>query len=96
MSEPGFSDYIGLNYAMNHSLVCALVGAGVLDPSDIAGACRSTAETVSNELVESRLLAFAERWEAAEAGAERSLAPGWTPKVVPGGKDGGDGGDGDA
>jgi hypothetical protein len=35
------------------------------------------------------LLAFAERWEAAEAGADRLLAPGWTPEVVPGGKDGG-------
>ncbi len=94
MSEPGFSDYIGLNYAMNHTLVCALVGAGVLDPSDIAGACRSTAETVSNEVVESHLLALAERWEAAQAGAERPLAPGWTPEVIAGGKDEGeDGGD---
>ena len=89
MSEPGFSDYIGLNYAMNHTLVCALVGARVLDPSDIAGACRSTAETVSNEVIESHLRAFAETLEKAEAGAERLFAPGWKPEVIPGGKDGG-------
>ncbi len=88
MSEPGFSDYIALNYSMNVSLAFALVGATVLDPSDIADACRSSAETVSNEFVESHLLAFAERWEA--AGAERPRAPGWTPEVIPGGKDGGD------
>ena len=96
MSEPGFSDYIGLNYSMIVSLVFALIDAEILDPSDIAAACRSTAETVSNELVESRLLAFAARWEAAEARAERLPAPGWTPEVVPGGKDEGedDGGGG--
>ncbi len=34
-------------------------------------------------------LAFAETLEQAEACAERLLAPGWTPEVVPGGKDGG-------
>ena len=89
MSESGFSDYIALNYSMIVSLVFALIGARVLDPSDIAAACRSSAETTSNELVESRLLAFAARWEEAEAGAERLLAPGWTPEVIPGGKDGG-------
>ena len=89
MPEPGFGTYISPNYSMIQSLVCALVSAGVLDPSDIAAAYRSTAETISNEVVESHLLAFAERWEAAEAGADRLLAPGWTPEVVPGGKDGG-------
>ncbi len=91
MSEPGFGDYIGLNYSIIHSLVCALVNAAILDPSDIAAAYRSTAETISNEIIESHLLALAERWEKAEAGAERLLAPGWTPEVIPGGKDGGDG-----
>ncbi len=89
MSEPEFATYIGLNYSMTHSLVCALVSARVLDPSDIAAACRSTAETVSNEVIESHLRAFAETLEKAEAGAERLPAPGWTPEVVPGGKDGG-------
>ncbi len=39
--------------------------------------------------VRTQLLAFAERWEEAEVRAERLLAPGWTPEVVPGGKDGG-------
>ncbi len=89
MTEPGFSDYIGLNYAMIVSLVFALIDARVLGPSDIATACRSSAETVCNEVVKSHLRAFAERWEAAEAGAERLFAPGWTPEVIPGGKDGG-------
>ncbi len=91
MSEPGFATYIGLNYSMIHGLVCALVGAGVLDPSDIAAAYRSNAETISNEVVESHLRALAERWEAAEAGAERLPAPGWMPEVVAGGKDDGGG-----
>ena len=36
-----------------------------------------------------RLLVFAESLEEAEARAERLLAPGWTPEVVPGGEDGG-------
>jgi hypothetical protein len=89
MAEPSLADYIALNYSMVVSLVFALVGAGILDPSDIAAACRSSAETTSSELVESRLLAFAERWEAAQAGAERLFAPGWKPEVIPGGKDGG-------
>ena len=95
MSEPGFGTYIGLNYSMIQSLVCALVGAGGLDPSDIAAAYRSNAETISNEVIESHLRAFAETLEEAEVGAERLPAPGWTPVVVPGGKDGGgkDGGD---
>ncbi len=92
MSEPGFGDYIGLNYSMIVSLVFALIDAGVLDPSDIAAACRSSAETTSNEVVESHLLAFAERWGKAEARADRLLAPGWTPEVIAGGKDGGDSG----
>lgn len=91
MSEPGFGTYIGLNYSMIVSLARALVGAGVLDPSDIAAACRSTAEMVSNEIVASELRAFAESLEAAEAGADRLPAPGWTPEVVAGGKDDGDG-----
>ncbi len=89
MAEPKFSDYISLNIAMIQSLVCALIGAGALDPSDIAAAYRSTAEAVSNELVASELRAFAENLEEAGAGAGRLLAPGWTPEVVPGGKDGG-------
>ncbi len=95
MAEPKFSDYISLNIAMIQSLVCALIGAGALDPSDIAAAYRSTAETISNEVIASHLRAFAETLEKAEAGAERLPAPGWTPEVVPGGKDGGgkDGGD---
>ena len=90
MSEPGIGTYIGLNHSMIQSLVFALIGPRVLDPSDIAAACRSNAETISSEVVESHLRALAERWEAAEAGAERLPAPGWTPEVVPGGKDGGD------
>ncbi len=94
MSEPGFGSVIGLNYSMIHSLVCALIGAGLLDPSDIAAACRATAEDMSPDgFVHNRLLASAERWEAVEARAERPLAPGWTPEVVPGGKDGGDASD---
>ncbi len=89
MSEPGFGTYIGLNYSMIVSLARALVGAGVLDPSDIAAAYRSAAETISNELVESELRAFAESLEESEAGAERLHAPGWRPEVIRGGKDGG-------
>ncbi len=94
MSKLGFGDYIVLHYAMIVSLARALVGAGVLDRSDIAAACRTTAENMSDDDgVRTHLLAFAEGLEAAEAGAERLPAPGWTPEVVPGGKDGGDASD---
>ncbi len=95
MSEPGFGTYIVLHYAMIVSLARALIGAGMLDRSDIAAACRTTAENMSPDGARTHLLAFAESLEEAEAGAERLLAPGWTPEVVPGGKDGGgkDGGD---
>ena len=91
MTAPGFGTYIGLNYSMIRSLACALIGAGVLDPSDIAAAYRSTAELLPNEFVASELRAFAESLEEAEAHAERLPAPGWTPEVVAGGKDGGGG-----
>ncbi len=95
MSEPGFGDYIVGNYATIVSDARALICAGTLDPSDIAAACRTTAENMSDGGARTHLLAFAARWEAAEAGAERLLAPGWTPEVIAGGKDGGgkDGGD---
>ncbi len=56
-----------------------------LDPSDIAAVYRRVAELASSELDESELLAFAESFG-------RVLAPGWTPEVVAGGKDAGDGG----
>ncbi len=91
MSEPGFGTYIGLNYSMIVSLARALVGAGMLHRSDIAAACRTTAENMSDDDgVRTHLLAFAETLEETEAGAERLLTPGWTPEVVRGGKDDGD------
>ncbi len=62
------------------------------NPTLTAAAYRGAAETVSNELVASELRAFAESLEEAEAPAERLPAPGWTPEVVAGGKNGGDGG----
>ncbi len=98
MSEPGFGDYIALNTAMIQCLACTLIAAEVIDPSDIAAAYRSAAELFPNELTASKLQAFAKSLEEAEARAERLPAPGWTPEVVPGGKDDGkdDGGkDGD-
>ncbi len=95
MSKLGFGDYIVLHYAMIVSLARALVGAGMLHRSDIAAACRTTAENMSDDDgVRRHLLTFAESLEESQAGAERLLAPGWTPEVVPGGKDEGeDGGD---
>ncbi len=76
---------------MIQSLACALIATGGLDPSDTAAAYRNSAEAASNEIVASELLAFAASWEEAGARAERLLAPGWTPAVVAGGKDDGDG-----
>ncbi len=98
MTEPGYGDTIVLNYATIVSLARALIDTGMLSAADLASACRTTAESLPNEVVASELLAFAERWEAAEAGAEHLLAPGWSPEVIAGGKDGGGkgGGDGDA
>ncbi len=89
MSEPGFGTYIALNTAMIQCLACTLIAAGALDPSDIAAAYRSTAESLPNELTASELRAFAESLEEAGARAERLPAPGWAPEVVAGGKDGG-------
>ncbi len=95
MSEPGFGTYIVLHYAMIVSLARALIDTGMLSAADLASACRTTAENMSDDDgVRRHLLAFAESLEKAEARAERPLAPGWTPEVVPGGKDGGkDGGE---
>ncbi len=90
MSEPGFSDYIALNYAMTVCIARALIDAGMLSAADLASAYRTAAESLPNELVVSELRTLAEILE--EAGAECLLAPSWTPKVVPGGKDDGDGG----
>ncbi len=90
MSEPGFGDYIVLNYSMTVSLVFALIGAGVLSATDMASACRTTAENMPDDGVRTHLLAFAEALEEAEACAERLPAPPWTPEVVRGGKDDGD------
>ncbi len=90
MSESGYGDYIALNYAMTVSIARALIEAGMLSTADLASAYRTTAESFPNELAASELRAFSESLEA--AGAERPLAPGWTPEVVPGGKDGGEDG----
>ncbi len=102
MSKLGYGDYIVLHYAMILSLARALIDTGILHRSHIAAACRTTAENMSDDDgVRRHLLAFAEGLEESQASAERLLAPGWTPEVIPGGKDGGgkDGGgkdDGDA
>ncbi len=90
MSESGFGDNIVLNYSMTVSLVFALIGAGVLSATDMASACRTTAENMPDDGARTHLLAFAETLEEAEACADRLLAPGWTPEVVRGGKDDGD------
>ena len=71
------------------SLAFAHIGAGALSATDMASACRTTAENMPDDGASTRLLAFAESPEEAEARAERLLAPGWTPEVVPGGEDGG-------
>ncbi len=92
MSEPGFGTYIVLHYAMIVSLAFALIDAGMLSAADLASACRTTAENMSDDGARTHLLAFAETLEEAEARADRLLAPGWTPEVVAGGKDDGDGG----
>ncbi len=84
MAEPKLSDYISLNTVMIQCLACTLIATGALDSSDIAAAYRSAAESASNENVASELRAFAESFG-------RVLAPGWTPEVVAGGKDDGDG-----
>ena len=89
MSKLGYGDYIVLPYAMIVSLARALIDTGMLSAADLASACRTTAESLPNELVASELRAFAESLEEAEPGADRLPAPGWKPEVVRGGKDGG-------
>ncbi len=87
MAEPSLDDYIVLNYSMIVSLALALIGAGALSATDLVSQCRTTAENMSPDGARTHLLAFAESLEEAEAGAARLPAPGWTPEVVPGGKD---------
>ena len=91
MSEPGFGDYIVLNHATTVSLARALIGTGALSATDLASACRTTAESMSPDGARMHLLAFAECLEKAEARDECLPAPGWTPEVVRGGKDDGGG-----
>ncbi len=84
MSEPGIGDYVSLNTTMIQCLACTLIAAEILDASDLAAVYRRAAEIASNELVASELLAFAESFG-------QELAPGWTPEVLAGGKDEGEG-----
>ncbi len=49
MSEPKLSDYIALNYSMIVSLAFALIGAGALSATDLASACRTTAENMPDD-----------------------------------------------
>ena len=93
MSESGFGDDIVLNYSMTVSIARALIEAGMLSTADLASACRTTAEYLSDDGVRRHLLAFAETLEEAGAGAECLLAPSWTPEVVAGGKDDGNASD---
>ncbi len=98
MAEPGYGDCIVPHYATIVSLARALIGTGMLSAADLASACRTTAESMSDDGVRTHLLAFAETLEEAKAGAEHLLAPGWAPEVIPGGTHGGgkDGGGGSA
>ncbi len=94
MSKLESGDHVVLQYATIMSLARALIDTGMLHRSDIAAACRTTAENMSDDDgVRRHLLAFAEGLEESQAGADRLLAPGWKPEVIPGGKDG-DGKDG--
>ncbi len=93
MLKLGYGDYIVLHYAMIVSLARALIDTGMLHRSDFAAACRTAAENMSDDDgVRRHLLAFAAGLEESQAGADRLLAPGWTPEVIAGGKDGGDSG----
>ena len=69
MAEPGFGGHIALNYSMIVSLAFALIGAGALSASDLASACRTTAENMPHDGARTRLLAFAETLEEAEGNA---------------------------
>ncbi len=53
MAEPGYGDYIVLNYSTIVSLARALIDTGMLSAADLASACRTTAESLPNELLAS-------------------------------------------
>ncbi len=89
MSLSSFGPVMFADHCILESLVFALIGADVIAPSEIAKACRRTAEDALPGDGSARLLAFAKSLEDAEAGAECGPAPRWTPEVVPGGKAGG-------
>ncbi len=89
MSYSSFGEAMFTDHCILQSLVFALIGIGVIAPSEIAKACRRTAEDALPGDGRARLLAFAKSLEDAEAGAEGGRAPRWTPEVVPGGHNGG-------
>ncbi len=53
MAEPGYGDYIVLNYATIVSLARALIDTGMLSVADLASACRTTAESMPDDGVRS-------------------------------------------
>jgi hypothetical protein len=75
---------------MIQSLAVALIGAGALDPADIAAACRETAGYMQRDCVSAELLDFAEIMERPAEALKRGLEPSWTPEVIEGGKAGGE------
>ncbi len=87
MTDTSFGDYIAFIYALITSFAVALFAAGSVTPSEIATACRGTAEGMEDDPTRSLLLSFADRMDRIEAQADLRLAPRWTPEVVPGGKD---------
>ncbi len=87
MREANYGDYIALHHAMITCHALALNAAGLIPASEIAAVYRNYAERMEDDYSRAELLNSAEVLEGLED--EAQTTPRWTPKVVPGGKDGG-------
>ncbi len=83
MAEPGLGDYILVNRALILALAGLLEALDMVTPDETAAVFRLASEGCGGAAKDS-LLALADNWE-------KDHEPGWTPEVIPGGKDGGDG-----
>jgi len=83
MSELGFDTYIIVNRALIVALARMLEALDMVAPDETAAIFRLASESCDGAAKDS-LLALADNWD-------KDRDPSWTPEVIRGGKDDGDG-----